>query len=344
MNCEKPIILGGAGSSGSTLLITLLGRHREITAGPELSLLNKKYFFLTDIHKLHSQADRIAARGICTDGWFLYPRIYHEKYGFSKEQFRRMLKKAGSQKEFIDTFFAYYMQGKSGNIWAEKTPSNAYCFEEILTLYPEARIIHIYRDGRDVITSFIKRGMSPYYAVMLWLYNTAHALKMRDHPNYYELKYEDLVTNPEIILQDLCGFLGLNYDNKMLSPGPNDVQGVDSWAKSPTEKIDASAIHKYSDFLTDFHYYVLLHSAISKSHMRINRLEFSNAEEIHKHLGYDNLEADLMHVKDFKRKIIYPVKLILLVLRDMLKRYSILARKIHHQRRYPARIILKNLS
>ena len=45
MSCRNPIIIGGSGSSGSSLLATILNRHPEVAVGPELSLFNKPVLY-----------------------------------------------------------------------------------------------------------------------------------------------------------------------------------------------------------------------------------------------------------------------------------------------------------
>ncbi len=49
--------------------------------------------------------------------------------------------------------------------WVEKTPAHIFHLAEILRLSPEARIINIFRDGRDTVASFVKRGYNFQAAV-----------------------------------------------------------------------------------------------------------------------------------------------------------------------------------
>ncbi len=338
MSCERPIILGGAGSSGSTLLITILNRHKKIAAGPELSLFNKRAFFNMPFEELKAQRKKIINRGMCTDGWFLYPRIYFEKYGFSASAFSDLIKASTDQKDFIDRFFSVYLDNAGKTLWAEKTPSNVYCFREFMHLYPEARFIHIYRDGRDVVTSFIKRGMRPYFATMLWLYNTSQALNYRNLPNYYEIRYEDLVKDPAYEIKRLCDFLELKYDAQMLYAKENEKVEVASWNHSPNAGIDSSSVGKYKSYLTGFHYYTMLHTRISKRHIRQYQLEYINAEEIQKALGYGSLMDNQKYPTKWIVRLGYSLRLFYSLIRDMIYRYYILVKKGSRIPAYPGKI------
>ena len=252
MSCHNPIIIGGSGSSGSSLLATILNRHPEIAVGPELSLFNKPVLYENDWNKFSKNLKKYIIKGSSTKGWFLYWKSMRkiEKYGWEIESLIKMSMDCKNNVEFVDNFFDKFLKKNNKTIWAEKTPSNAYYFKSFLKLYPEGRIIHIYRDYKDVVTSFQKRGMTAYYSSMLYLYNTALALSCRDYKNYYELSYEDLVNNPSESLKAVCNFLNLVYDESMLHDNNEHISGkLKSWNNDPSSKISKSSIGRGSCFL-----------------------------------------------------------------------------------------------
>lgn len=340
MTCRNPIIIGGAGSSGSTLLVSILNRHKEIAAGPELSLLNKRYFFETPYTKIQENLKRILRKGICTDGWFIYPRFFFSKYGFSDQQVSKLFDEATSQKEFIDGFFGKFLEREKKKIWAEKTPSNAYCFKNILELYPEARLIHIYRDGRDVVTSFIKRGMSPYYACMLWIYNTAQALTFRGHPNYYEMSYESLVNDPAGEINKLCAFLDVPFSDELLRADKDQKVELASWNHSPNQGIVSSSVGKYVNFLQAFHYFTMQRSEISMKHRKNYELGQGTFDEVQRALGYESISGFPKNCS-FLTRFVYSIRLVILLLNDLIYRYFMLAKSRYSFPPYPGRIVFK---
>jgi hypothetical protein len=93
---------------------------------------------------------------------------------------------------------------------------------EIAAALPEARFLHLIRDGRDVALSRRSRGMGAGKpigdAARLWRRRVENARKQarRLRDRYLELRYEDLVAAPEAELRRICGSIELAYDPAML--------------------------------------------------------------------------------------------------------------------------------
>ena len=89
-------------------------------------------------------------------------------------------------------------------------------------LLPEARVIHLLRDPRDVARSAIGMGWAGtlYHGVDLWR-DTEMAwdkvVPQLADSQALELRYEALCRNPEAELGRVCEFLGLSYDPAMLA-------------------------------------------------------------------------------------------------------------------------------
>ena len=84
------------------------------------------------------------------------------------------------------------------------------------------KVIHLVRDGRAVARSWVKAyGKFDYAgATRQWLYrDSAIRMAIRDIPESHRIRvrYEDLCRSPEIVLQRVCGFLGLKYEPEMIS-------------------------------------------------------------------------------------------------------------------------------
>ena len=84
------------------------------------------------------------------------------------------------------------------------------------------KVIHLVRDGRAVARSWVKAyGKFDYAgATRQWLYrDRAIRMAIRDIPESHRIRvrYEDLCRTPEIVLQRVCGFLGLKYEPEMIS-------------------------------------------------------------------------------------------------------------------------------
>ena len=87
----------------------------------------------------------------------------------------------------------------------------------------EARFVHLIRDGRDVALSRRSRGMGADKPIAdvaeLWRRRIENARRQakRLRGRYLELRYEDLVADPETALRRVCELVDLGYDPAMLT-------------------------------------------------------------------------------------------------------------------------------
>ena len=88
-------------------------------------------------------------------------------------------------------------------------------------LFPQARFIHILRDARDCAKSAVAAGFAGnvYHGLGPWMDSEESwdRLLSRLRPDHYlEVRYEELVAEPERVLTRICNFLGLTYEPQML--------------------------------------------------------------------------------------------------------------------------------
>lgn len=110
--------------------------------------------------------------------------------------------------------------------WAECTPDHILYLPRIKQTIPEALVIHIIRDGRDVALSMEKQGwprqlpwdgMSRRMAGGLyweWMIRKGRKAGAQLGSDYIEVRYEDLVSAPREVLEHLSSFVDqeLDYD------------------------------------------------------------------------------------------------------------------------------------
>jgi hypothetical protein len=112
-------------------------------------------------------------------------------------------------------------QGKER--WGEKTPAHIFFAEEILDGFPDAQFVHIVRDGRDVAVSWKQVPFGPKHvfpSAMRWVDVLEAGRKLKEKlgaRQYLELRYEDLLSNPEQVVQGVCKFLNETYSSEMLT-------------------------------------------------------------------------------------------------------------------------------
>jgi hypothetical protein len=129
----------------------------------------------------------------------------------SGSDFLRIVMEAVARKQGVDR-------------WIDSTPTNIPHLLRIKKDFPDARIIHIIRDARDVALSLDKRGWSrplPWdrdkglLAAGLyweWIVRKGRKLGSMLQPDYVEIRYEDLVNQPTETLERLAVFLQHDLD------------------------------------------------------------------------------------------------------------------------------------
>lgn len=226
--CRSIVVVGGAPRSGTTLLRTLLGRHPMIASGPETTVFLRRVSSPEDIGK---------------------------RLGWDPALIAAWQRESRSQVEFIERFQRAILERSGKAIWLEKTPKNAGRFGFVRRHFPYAKLVHIVRDGRDVVcslrrTPFAKLDHAPSESVaaaqrcaVQWRAGVRAARRFRRDPRYYELRYEDLVRDPQTTLRALIDFLELPWSDCVLAPSDQSADGpVDSVVDDPGAITAAGAI------------------------------------------------------------------------------------------------------
>jgi hypothetical protein len=317
---EDPIMIGGCGSSGTTLLAHLLNAHPSVFCGPELYLLNKRILYKDErafselqyrLHEFRNNCERLPTSSVLDldvrpSSTCVHPRSCStvflrdiQKYDLDEERLSDIAARSMSFRELVDAIFQTVLHRVGKNRWAEKTPTNCYCIGEFLTLYPNGRYIHMIRDGRDVVLSLLKRGSSPEAAVRRWIHDTAISFSHKGRDRYYELKYEDLVGNPEQTLTKLMTFLRLEGCAQTLLSQAQERQLLEtthaSWNTQPHEPISTRSVGKWKQSRTDDTKYLeqlFRYTSLTQDASTAMALERSyNACDLLLECGYDPSDA-----------------------------------------------------
>ncbi len=136
-------------------------------------------------------------------------------FGFDEETLRARL--GAIQKldaaSAIRAFFELYAELQGKPRWGDKTPRYVSRMRAIQRALPEARFVHVIRDGRDVALSVLDRTVKDLTVAAVagrWQEKVTKA--RRDAPrlrHYLEVRYEDLILEPEATLKGICEFAEL---------------------------------------------------------------------------------------------------------------------------------------
>ncbi len=120
----------------------------------------------------------------------------------------------------IRTFYLLYAEREGKTRYGDKTPGYIKEMVRIQRSLPEARFIHIIRDGRDVALSHMRMNWGPSTyeeSAQLWSDRIRKARRMAPKIGHYaEIHFEDLVRDTEGTLRKVCDIIDLPYHAAML--------------------------------------------------------------------------------------------------------------------------------
>lgn len=238
-NKVRPVFIGGAARSGTTMLGDLLGASPVHVCLPETS------------YKVHvirrgkwGSPEADLAKGL---------ELVAQHPKFRETGLAIPALTAPSLPALFDAIVTGYgvLVGKpDARIWIDHTPSNIAIGRALLELYPDGRLIHIVRDGRAVAASMIPLDWGPnnvVSAARAWLRTIAQglALELAFPTRVLRVRYEDVVRDPEPTLRRLCEFADLAYVPAMVTGGglavPSTTAGQHALVGKPPDpsRIDA---------------------------------------------------------------------------------------------------------
>lgn len=145
-------------------------------------------------------------------------------WGLDPDMLRAAVAQAGPQNlgEAIRSLYRLYSDARGKLRYGDKTPSYLEHLPELGELLPEARFVHLVRDGRDVALSMLDVDFGANnlsHAAWLWsrrIRGAQRAGTTLGESRYVVVRYEDLIEHPEAVLRRICGFLALPFDTAML--------------------------------------------------------------------------------------------------------------------------------
>lgn len=125
--------------------------------------------------------------------------------------------------EFADELFSQRLIRTSKSIWCDDTPFNALYALQLSELFPRMKLIYIFRDPRDVATSYARQLWSP--KTVTQAAQSLHDIFARwedvvqnlpEHM-YIKIKFEDLIDDPPREMRRICNHVGVEYEASMTS-------------------------------------------------------------------------------------------------------------------------------
>ncbi|MEV0231717.1 sulfotransferase [Nonomuraea sp. NPDC050786] len=199
---EAPVFLLSPVRSGSTLLRAILNAHSALHAPHELHIRRLRVQFDT---KLASKAMAALGHNQADLEHLLWDRVLH-----------RELVRSG--KRFV----------------VDKTPANAFAHQRIATCWPDARFLFLLRHPASIAASWHEASpdrRTPEAAALDALRYMKAVQRARSALPGLTVRYEELSAEPERVTREICAFLGLEWEPRMLSYGEQPVleKGLGDW-------------------------------------------------------------------------------------------------------------------
>ncbi|KPQ01374.1 sulfotransferase [Marinobacter sp. HL-58] len=250
---KPPIFEIGVARSGTTILSLMLDSH------PRIAIPYESHFFTEYYRHRESINDELNQPELRQN---VVERILNEKYvkgwDYTPSIEAIDLSNCSNLAETIRELYVAYARHHGKDIWGDKTPSYITNIDVLNNLFPDAKYIHLVRDGRDVALSLMQQWFGPndfITALNFWkerIMVGQKMLAMLPPDRVFLLKMEDLAEAPEERLHDLCEFLEVDYAPEMLTAfsrkaankvgnridshhaglsGPIDIGNVTKWKK-----------------------------------------------------------------------------------------------------------------
>jgi hypothetical protein len=209
----------GVGRSGTTLLRMMLDAHPQLAIPPETHFVPRLIGA--------AEAWRVTPERLL-DVVVNDPHRRWGDFGISEEEYLERLREIPrvNQADPVRAFFRLYAEKVGKQRWGDKTPGYLSRMRRIKRTLPEARLVHVIRDGRDVALSWNRRlaqreGKEPVPVERLaqrWRRQITGAREDASAiGDYIEVHYEHLVLATEPTLRRVCEFIELPWEPVMLS-------------------------------------------------------------------------------------------------------------------------------
>jgi hypothetical protein len=226
-----PFVVGSI-RSGTTLLRLMLDAHPDLVIPPE----SYHVALLLDRRARYRHDDGVdlglMARDLLTDqrlNWFYdwgIPRSVLESRFAGVEPL--------SFADAIRRLYGLCAEAAGKPRYGDKTPIFVLRMPKFAALLPEARFLHVIRDGRDVALSVAELRHPDHPRTLAasadqwatWIRRGRAAGQRLGAGRYQEIRYEELVKGPDAVLRRVCDFLGLDYRDELLSYVEHGLQRV----------------------------------------------------------------------------------------------------------------------
>lgn len=272
---NPPIFVVGTPRSGTTLTANLLGNHSRIFMPAETHFFDDIY---SRRKELGDPRDPASMARILDRLSTLYRRQHegqyqkqHQDLFRDSDRLARLMGACRDYRDVLSRFVEIQMRAAGKVRWGNQVPRDIFNVSDILSFYPDAKIIVCIRDVRDFLLSYSgmknvvpprhvarqRRIYHPVVTSLLWRATVRQIPAIRQQVpagNLLMVRYEDLVKTPEAVARQVCGILGEEFEPQMLAVRDNNSS--DGSNREKATGIFDSSVGRWRSVLPREHAYV----------------------------------------------------------------------------------------
>jgi len=268
----KPVMISGVYRSGTTFLSALLGAHSKLKAASStikfLRFCLGKY---GDVREKDNYCQLVADT----------QKRVKVRWGLELDA-RRVITKLETKKEQITYARIYdilmrdllHIEHDYDIRWVEKLAVQWADIPYFLDMFPNGKVIHIFRDPRDVVASYKNMTFEPGNTFLDAAFNfrsaveTLTELKEKYSERVMVVKAEEIAKKPVGYAKEICEFLELDYEDSMVDARQLHTEGED-WASNTSYGIKYKGLpdgkSRWKEYLT--HSEVIFTEMISQPYL-----------------------------------------------------------------------------
>ncbi|MEL6655878.1 MAG: sulfotransferase [Bacteroidota bacterium] len=232
----------GLQRSGTTLLSFMLSNHPAV-------FLDEYSLGFRIIQALKTNYSRVLPKHLdLTEEEIISQLVEHDYKGRLRQLIDvTKLEEVDSVRALITRSIQQKLQKEGRSYWGDKSPGLQHWLPELLLLMPQAKLIHIVRDGRATAASMRKRARKHLmWSAQRWVDGNLTALQHQyilGKEQMLVIRYEDLLTDPEGSMGRICTFLDLDFDPLVLDLSQHQRTGGDQ--SYVQDRLSSSKIDSY---------------------------------------------------------------------------------------------------
>ena len=254
----------GRPRSGTTMLRYLLDAHPNVVIPGECN-------FILSLSRYYGQNVRLDSASLKQFPEILSYSKHYSIFNIDEDKLKAEIEKLPQNPTLEALFQTVHFSCKTIHpkneilIRGDKNPAySSELFHQIFNLYPNSKYVHLIRDYRDHITSYMKAKMalsSPVFLAISWKKSIKRIKKYKEkYPShFYTVTYENFVLDPEKYLKQICNFIGVPYQQKMLDFYENKEAYIsnqpninfDSQHKSLFKPVNSERVGKWQNYLKE---------------------------------------------------------------------------------------------